>query len=322
MKDNTYIDELLNGFIDGELTPQQQVELERLIAKEPHIEQKLRELKKCKLLVSSLPFSKAPAGMLGDIKASLEKKALLEHSHKHSVEHSGRRVLLMRKLMTAAAMLVLIVVFGAVIYTIVRPVHNASKVFVAVNNTTQNKPIAAAVESRFDGTLELATKNLTAVKAVINRAIVENGIQDIAAAKNEDGKTVHVLACGRSKLNAFLAEMNPAWGQLDSAKLILKGQENSNVTVDNVNVAQIIEIAHQDTAEKRFELCRNFAFLNESPTLLANNGTLTGEGNSVDLLRTLTPVPKPVLTSAEKTVKRILASSEDIEVNLTIIFNG
>ncbi len=76
MKANPEIDELLNSFIDGELPPRQQTEVQRLIAHDPQVGQRLRQLQKCKMLLASLPFAEAPAGMLENIKAALEREAL------------------------------------------------------------------------------------------------------------------------------------------------------------------------------------------------------------------------------------------------------
>ena len=52
MKEIPNMDELLNSFIDGELTPRQQTEVQRLIAHEEKVAQRLRQLQKCKMLPS------------------------------------------------------------------------------------------------------------------------------------------------------------------------------------------------------------------------------------------------------------------------------
>ena len=49
MSKSQNIDELLNGFIDGELTARQQTEVQRLITHNPEVEQRLRQLQKCTL---------------------------------------------------------------------------------------------------------------------------------------------------------------------------------------------------------------------------------------------------------------------------------
>ena len=76
MIDDAYIEELLNGFIDGELTARQQTEVQRLISHDRQIAQRLRQLEKCKILVGSLPHVDAPAETFAQVKASLGAKAV------------------------------------------------------------------------------------------------------------------------------------------------------------------------------------------------------------------------------------------------------
>ena len=68
------IDELLNGFLDGELDDRHQTEVQRLLKHDKQIAERLKSLRNCKRIVSSLPYAEAPDGMLENIKASLEEK--------------------------------------------------------------------------------------------------------------------------------------------------------------------------------------------------------------------------------------------------------
>jgi len=77
MKEKPDIDELLNSFIDGELTERHRVEVQRLIKHDPQIAHRMQELQKCKMLVSSLPRADAPVEILARVKASLKARALL-----------------------------------------------------------------------------------------------------------------------------------------------------------------------------------------------------------------------------------------------------
>ena len=155
-REESNIEELLNSFIDGELTQREANEVERLIADDARIAQRLRELQKSKMLVGSLPRAEAPAEMAEQIKASLERRTLPAQQLQHLDELAGVKQLLVRKILAAAAMIVLVAVLGAVIYTIVAP---------------ESVPPAAG----FRGRLELKTTDLVAVDAVIKRAIEDNG---------------------------------------------------------------------------------------------------------------------------------------------------
>ena len=71
MKANRETDELLCSFIDGELPLRQQTEVQRLVARDPEVAQRLRQLQNCTNLVSALPRAEAPGEMLEQIRVSL-----------------------------------------------------------------------------------------------------------------------------------------------------------------------------------------------------------------------------------------------------------
>jgi len=58
------IEQLLNGFIDGQLTPREQTELKRLMRNDAQLEKRLAQLQKCRMLLASLPVEKAPDGLI------------------------------------------------------------------------------------------------------------------------------------------------------------------------------------------------------------------------------------------------------------------
>ena len=77
MKEKTNINELLSGYIDGELDERQTTEVQRLIAHDPKVAERLREMQQYSTLIGSLPIAEAPAEMLEDIKTRLERNSLL-----------------------------------------------------------------------------------------------------------------------------------------------------------------------------------------------------------------------------------------------------
>jgi len=64
MKYDENIEQLLNGFIDGQLTPREQTELKRLMRNDAQLEKRLAQLQKCRMLLVSLPVEKAPDGLI------------------------------------------------------------------------------------------------------------------------------------------------------------------------------------------------------------------------------------------------------------------
>jgi len=338
-EENPNIDELLNGFIDEELTARQQTEVQRLIAHDSQIAERLRQLQKCKMLVGSLPFAEAPAEMSEQIRYSLERRTLLGQQAARVDEGEGARHLLVRRVVAAAAMIGLIAVLAGVIYTIVVPEAVTDKP-VAIEEweqpagkaeaeeltpaieTSAEKAIAQArlIAAGFNGRLELKTSAPGAVDAFINRAIEDNGFLGKVSPKTEGNKSVYALSCSREGLSLLLADLGAIWSRFDSATLFVETERlGEQVVVDAVAAEQIVEIVNQDSLEKRIEVAKDFAVLNSMSELLPGKEILT----AIDYSRPdLVSIPKPVLTSSEKIKRSAVQEQDKEEVHITIVVVG
>lgn len=339
MKENANIDELLSGFIDGELTEREHTEVERLIAHDAGVAQRLRKLQSCRILVSSLPCAEAPAGMVGQIKASLERSAPIVQPPIR-IEEVGARHLFARKVAAAAAMIGLVAVLAGVVYTIVAP-ENGTERPVAVEGWEQpagkfemvkpspaivavtEKPIIrfSLAEMEFSGSLELKTRDLVTVEASINRAIEDNQLLEEVSPERRGDKRVYALSCGREALSLLLADLDNVWGRFDSATLSIETDRlGEQVVVDAVAAQQVVEIVKQDSLEERIELARDFAVLNKMAELSPGREMFAAiDDTKPDLIA----IPKPVLTSSEKAIKeRPRQSEDDQRVHLTIVVVG
>lgn len=226
--ENPNIEELLNSYIDGELTERENVEVQRLISRDAKVAQRLRELQTSKMLVSSLPRAEAPARILEEVKASLETEALSDERAWSEVPSGGRvsvRHLMVRKFLAAAAMVGLVAILGAVVYTIVVP---------EPDNIPPVPPVA------FDGRLELETDAFSTVNTFINRAIEEKGLSDSISVESRGGKRVYSLTCSQKDLNLLLAGLTDVWEQCDSTTLNTKMPVEKEFV--NVSTERIITI--------------------------------------------------------------------------------
>jgi len=340
MKENPNIDELLNSFIDGELTARQRTEVQRLIAHDARIAQRLAELEKCKMLVGSLPCAEAPAGMAEEIKASLERGTLFGLQPRHIDERAGARHLLARKVLTAAAMISLVAILGVVIYTIVGPERAPDKP-VAVEGweapsrkfeldqpvprvvATAEKPTVGAglATMGFNGRVELKTNILVAVDAFIKRAIEDSGLLEYSPLSSQVDKSVYALSGSRETLSLLLVDLENIWERFDSATLFVEtDQLDGEVVVEAVTTEQIAEIVNQDNLKNRIKVAKDFAILNNTAKLLRGREILAAINDEGEDLIT---IPKPVLTSSKKAIKRPASRVEDVEkVHLTIVIVG
>lgn len=338
------IDELLNSFIDGELTSGQQIEVQRLIKHNGRIAQRLQELQRCKMLLGSLPHADAPADLGERIIASLETRTLLEQQPQRLDEREGARQLLVRRVIAAAAMIGLMAVLSAVIYTIVspgsgpegptaiedwrRPVQKieaekpAQPMIVAAEEST-GKTRAAEIE--FNGGIELKTDAFTivAVDAFIKRAIEDNGILRYGSPRLQDRhKSVYAFSCSRAVLKSLLGDLEDIWDRFDSAALFVETEKaDDRIVVDAVTTEQIARIVNQNTFEARIRQARDFAALNNMAELLPGKEVLAAIDNQMGDLIT---IPRPVLTSSERTAKKPADKSDtaDMPVHLTIVLVG
>ena len=342
MKENPNIDELLNSFIDGELSTRQLTEVQRLIANDKQVAQRLGELKNCKVLVGSLPPAEAPAEMVSRIKASLAKETLLTQPA-HVTERFDRRVgarhLLARNIVAAAAMIALVAGLVLTVYTIIGPETTPEGVLwttdrpVAVEQwqppvrevevAVAEKPIArpAAPAARFNGRLEVKTGDLVAVNAFINRAIEDNGLSGCVSSEVEDRKSVYTINCSRQAFGLLLADLEYVWPRFDSPTLSVEtGRIGDRVVVDEVSTEQIAGIINQGNLNNCIKTARDFAVLNNMTLALPGKEVLAAIGSEAGHLIT---IPKPVLTSNERPLRKPATQTEDGEkLSLTIVISA
>ncbi|MBN1393031.1 MAG: hypothetical protein JW947_09545 [Sedimentisphaerales bacterium] len=325
------IDELLNSFLDGELDARQQTEVQRLLKHDKQIAERLKSLRNCKQIVSSLPYAEAPDGMLENIKASLVGEKPIVQPTRGMQQRLGVRHLFARRFVAAAAMIGLVAVFAAVIYSIVIPevTFTTTDIPVAVEmehpegTEPQPRVVAAVVKPvQFIARLELKTGNRPEVAAFINKAIefdVPSGRR--IAAGPDILKKSHVLSCSRESLKLLMYDLGTIWDKIDSATLFVPdgtSRREGQITIDAVAPEQLIEIAKQDDSQKQIETARFFAAMNKATELTPGKEVQVAID---DIAPRLLTIPKPVLTSNEKPVTKTADQSEQM-VFLTIVVTG
>ena len=118
------IDELLSGYVDGELSKRKYTELKRLMEHDPELAEKFSELEKQKQLLNAMPVETAPEGLFDAVIASQERKFILDEYSASSGESEGIKHLMFRRALTAA---VIFVLFGGLLGLIVHIVAPAQQ---------------------------------------------------------------------------------------------------------------------------------------------------------------------------------------------------
>jgi len=328
MKLNPKIDELLNSFTDGELTTRQQTEVHRLAAHDPQVRQRLKSLQKCKLLLGSLPCAQAPSTMAEDVVAALERKTLLGRLPSPMEQKIGARHLFIRKVLSVAAIIVLVAVLSAVVYVIVTPRRTPQPPNTITARTTPPavEPIESAptvVAAGFTGRLELKTSSFIEVDASINRAVADNDLLNCISLSREPDRSEYVLACTPKGLDELLSDLEAIWHNLDSATLSVQTEEFGRpVVVDAVTAPQVLEIASQNTAEKSVEVAKDLAVLNNLAEVLPGKEVLAAASAKTSDFAVTSRIPKPVLTGWPKTIKtspRRVETKGNVNLVITVL---
>jgi len=310
MNEQTHIDELLNSYIDGELTERQQIEVQRLVSHDVRAARRLSQLEKCRMLVGSLPRADAPADTLGRVKASLQSRRLMREQSTVFEQRRGAMHLFARKVLTAAAMLGLVAILGVVVYTILAPVEAPTTPVVQL----PGEPGGTVAPTPFYASLELEPSSSAAVSA-FQRAIRDNGLSDCFVPAAEGSNSVYRLTCSREDLNALLGDLQDTWDRFVSRTLSVETDRFAEqVLIRSVTLRQIAELVSQNSLDKRVELAKDIALSNWIEQLMPGR-YIPDESELV--------MPKPILASGgEPEMKSPDDVEESEKVQLTVVFVG
>jgi anti-sigma factor RsiW len=336
---NPKIEELLNSYIDDELSTAERSEVQRLVRDNKNIAQRLHQLERCRELVSSLPPAQPPAKVVTGIKE-------LIHSHPAGTVASeierrrGARHLFIRQALAASIIIGVLGIMGAVVYQIVKPEENTTPIVavepaptikqpaspVAVKpQETKNAVVVAAVPEETTSvglySLQLQTADFAAMDAYVNKLLEESPWLRYETTKDQPGKSAYRILCSRGGLEAMMSDLATVWSKFDSTTLIVRTDDVGRyVTVESVKPEQIADIARQNTIDNRVKLAKDFAALNSISQMMPNDKMLASSENQ---LPELTTIPKPVLTSGEKSsITAPKGAWDKIQVDLNIIVAG
>jgi hypothetical protein len=307
MNEQEHIDELLNSYIDGELTERQQIEVRRLISHDAQAAERLSRLERCRMLVTSLPRADAPADTLARVKAALQTRRLMHEQSTVYEQRRGAMHLFGRKVLTAAAMLGLVGILAVVVYTILAPVEGPVTWL-----ATEDAPVP------FYASLELEPSSSAAVSA-FQRAIMDNGLSDCFTPTMEGSKSVYTLTCSREDLNSLLGDLQDTWDRFVSRTLSVETDRFAErVTIRLVSLGQIAEIVNQNSLDKRLALARDISLSNWMDKLMPGREIEVALGGESNLTK-----PKPILATGQEPVRK---SPDDVKesekVQLTVVFVG
>ena len=257
MKPNPNLDELLSSFMDGELSPRQRTEVQRMATHDPQVARRLRQLQNCRTLFSSLPAAKAPSDLLEQIKTSLERHTLLQEQPTVRGRSFGAVQLAFRRLVSVAAVIALVGVLGVVVYQIVSPIPQGgvgSRMADGLSAPAQPSPMTVTpimvADGGFTGRLELRTAKLAQVDTFLGRTIENNGLSSRVESTVSGNQRVYQIAGTRESVNRLVASLSGVWqNYFDSATMQVDRSEASAapVLVEAITPEQTASIVAQNS---------------------------------------------------------------------------
>jgi len=333
MKPNPSLDELLCSFMDGELSPRQRTEVQRMAARDPQVARRLRQLQNCRALFSSLPQAQAPADLLDQIRVSLERRTLLQEQPVFARRSLGAWHLVFREFVAAAAMIALLAVLGLVVYQIVAPVPNTGSPSPVAGTAyppampaggVAAPPIVVA-DAGFSGRLELQTATPVQADAFIRRAIEDNGLSELVEIDTRGGTRIYRLASTREGVNRLVTSLGGIWQNFDAATLQVDrpGKDFMPVVVKAITPVQAVSIIARNSAEASVAAAEDYAVMNDVVQGMPGSPVLAVIDDDAGPASVLWTVPQPIEASNDKSSKTTLAPPQgEVEASLTIILLG
>lgn len=331
MKPNAKLDELLSSFMDGELSPRQRTEVQRMAAHDPAVARRLQQLENCRTLFRALPPAEAPGDLLEQVREALERKTLLQEQPVSTRRAVGGVHLIFRKFVAAAAMIALMAVLGAVVYQIVSPVPGPQPLPPLVADSILPEPVPESMggpapvvvvaDEGFSGRLELQTRAFVSADAFVRRAIETCGLVNLAKPDFVESRRTYRVVGTRQGINRLVASLSGVWQEFDTATLHvdpLDGIE-SPVKVEAVTPDQVALIVASDSTEASIRTAQAYAVANHMMRHIPGSEirSLIHDDPGSLLARSVIPMPK--LAGPESPIEATDTHHGMAQATLTIV---
>jgi anti-sigma factor RsiW len=329
MNPSPNLDELLCSFVDGELSPHQRTEVERMAVRDPQVGRRLRQLQNCRTLFCSLPQAQAPADLLEQVRQSLERQTLLQERPAFARRSFGAWHLAFRRLVSAAAVVALLGVLGVVVYQIVGPVSPSVTPPRADSEQVPApvvRPMGAVADAGFSGRLELRTAALVPADASIRRALEDGGLVRSAQVDETAGdRRVYHLVSTREGVNRVIASLSSLWPNFERTVLRVDrlGDAITPVVVESVTPEQAVAIISRDTTEASIRTAEAYALMNSVARNVPGHEVVTAIRDEAGITPGMMAIPMPAQASNDDAMKTTPTVPQgQPEASLTIVLLG
>ncbi|HOL30404.1 MAG TPA: hypothetical protein PK052_00345 [Anaerohalosphaeraceae bacterium] len=264
------IEELLSALIDEDASERQKTEFKRLLQHEPALADQLAALRHQKQLLNALPIEPAPESLLADIKAAMERNLILGDYRESSRSVMGAGNLLLRRILTVAAMLLLpLGLLGVVVFEILKPPAEISsyvpaKQTLADEHTASSLPsVPAAPTPPFEGFLVFKTSQPMAVGNFIEKKVFDIGLIRFMVPNRIDDTMTYQITAPAEKIAELVDALQPVWPRCEQVILNVYNSANKQtIEIPNLQPEQISTLAREDSPELLARLAVRYASAN------------------------------------------------------------
>ncbi|MHC5082496.1 MAG: anti-sigma factor family protein [Planctomycetota bacterium] len=314
------VEELLSLYIDDQASQRQRTELKRLIRHDKAIAKRLESMKRQRQLLSALPVESAPASMVDDVRAALERKLILDDFSSGGETASGTSHLFARRMLTNAAMILIPMgLLGIVVYQIIKPPMKQPVQYVKtdevlsnqqndVGTTTVNPPVLVKADMPFKGTLIFTTDQQMTVSNFVKKMIFDAGLIDQTLPTHTRDVASYSIAASPQQITGLLNTLEVVWPRCDQVVL---GVQNEDVTIQiaDARLEQIKTLAAEDNDQMLARLATRYAAANLKKDIMV------AKSDPAD--REFPPLSPPILTGVN-VPPSVTADDNNAEIELKI----
>jgi hypothetical protein len=271
------IEELLNEYVDGELSERKYTELKRMMEHDPELLERFNQLKKQKQILNAMPVEAAPAGLLDEVVGSMERKLILNEYSAVSVESEGIKNLIFRRLMTAAVAMVLFGGLGGLIYKIIAPpkMESSKELAVIVEDTDielsmgfdpVKKDLADAIVDNpvFRASLHLKTEHAIAMNSFIKKSIFNHDMNGFVNPPENEGTSSTVrITCGIDRIVELVNDLQSEWDKCKEADLSIYDHALAReIVIERISSKQLVDVFSENKFYTRMQVAKDYADFN------------------------------------------------------------
>ena len=312
------IEELLNDQVDGRATDRQEIEFKRLAKHDPTLVGQLEAMRRQKALLNALPLESAPASLAEDISSALERKLILGDAAESERPLTGASHLLLRRILTTAAMLMLpLGLLSFVVYEILKPASVGPAVYVSASETLaqEGQDNLAAVtpaldrELPFDGVLTFRTGQQMAVSSYVEKLVFDQGLINFTIPSRTADAAIYQITAPPEKIAMLIDSLGNIWSHCRAVTLSVADRSGGDaIEIPFVQTEQIAVLAAEDNREMLNHLADQYARANENKeTLFAKEEASGPQDIGLDGSPRLA---MPILTGNDDTTPRTIEPSQ------------